>query len=346
MRKIISLCVVLLGLFVLQTACSAAERAQYKITHFHYTAAAGSLYVEVGLNNAGQDFALAVDPSNPQRLVLDLKKTKIGSIRKNIALDGEIAQKIEFSQLDKVNGQAVITLPDNAGKYSYKLRFVPADRKLNRPYRLVIEIKKKRSFGDFSVTGVRGRTIAIDPGHGGSDTGAIGPDGIREKDVTFAIAQRVDDILLRSGARVVMTRTDDVDVFGPNASDREELQARVDAGAAVPGVDVFVSIHANAFTRPQANGTQTFYYAKTSYDALLAQLLQNGVVEHGERFDRGASEANFYVLKHSAVPAALVETAFISNPEEEGLLADPDFQEKMAEGICEGLGNFFSQTGA
>lgn len=232
LRKIISLCVVLLGLFVLQTACSASERAQYKITHFHYTAAAGSLYIEVGLNNAGQDFALAVDPSNPQRLVLDLKRTKIGSIRKNIALDGEIAQKIEFSQLDKANGQAVITLPDNAGKYSYKLRFVPAE---NLIVHTAWSLKsKKRSFGDFSVTGVRGRTIAIDPGHGGSDTGAIGPDGIREKDVTFAIAQRVDDILLRSGARVVMTRTEDVDVFGPNASDREELQARVDAGDAVP----------------------------------------------------------------------------------------------------------------
>ena len=195
----------------------------------------------------------------------------------------------------------------------------------------------------FNIDGVQGKTIILDPGHGGSDSGAIGPDGVMEKNVTFAVAKKVQSMLESSGAKVIMTRTDDVDVYGVNATDRQELQARVDVGRKNPSADVFLSIHANSFTNPQAHGTATYYYAKSSSDGLLAQALQDGMIEYGGLYDRGISEANFYVIKHSVMPAALVEMAFVSNPTEEDLLNSDSFQDKMAKGICKGLSTFFGQ---
>ena len=345
MQKKIVFLVVALGLLFLQATCAAAEQAAYKITQFHYEVVKDALQIEIGLNKESADFSLQADAKNPNQLVLDLKRTKIGSIKKSIELDGKTAQKIEFKQLNKANAQAVISLPQAAAKMKYKVYTLPADRKSNKPFRLVIAIKKAGSANAFSVGNVSGRTIVIDPGHGGSDSGAVGPDGVMEKDVTLAVAQKVENILEAAGAHVVMTRDTDCDVYGPGATDRQELQARVDAGVRTPGTDLFLSIHANSFSNPQAHGTATYYYAKTNADGMLAEALQNGMVQYGGLTDRGTSEANFYVVKHSAMPAALVEMAFVSNPAEEDLLAADDFQEKMARGICQGLGTFFAEIG-
>jgi N-acetylmuramoyl-L-alanine amidase len=130
-----------------------------------------------------------------------------------------------------------------------------------------------------------------------------------------------------------------------NATDRQELQARVNVGAYTPGMQVFLSIHCNAFSSPSANGTETFYYPRSDTDALLAQDLQDALVAANGLHDRGISDANFYVVKHSSVPSALVELAFISNYNEEGLLASPDFQDKLALAIARGLGKFFQDSG-
>ena len=345
MRKKIIFLVLALGLLVLQSTCGAAEQAAYKITQFHYAVAKDTLQIEIGLNKESGDFSLQADEKNPNQLVLNLKRTKIGSIKKSIALDGKIAEKIEFKQPDRTNGQALISLPQAAAAMKYKVYTMPADRKSNKPFRIVIAIKKAGNAGGFSVGNVNGKTIVLDPGHGGSDSGAVGPDGIMEKDVTLSVAQKVENILEAAGAHVVMTRETDTDVYGPGATDRQELQARVDAGVRTPGTDLFLSIHANSFSNPQAHGTATYYYSKTNYDSMLAEALQNGMVQYGGLADRGTSEANFYVVKHSAMPAALVEMAFVSNPAEEDLLASDDFQEKIARGICQGLGTFFAETG-
>lgn len=345
MRKKIVFLMLALGLLLLPSTCGAAEQAAYKITQFHYAVVKDELQIEVGLNKESAEFALQADAKNPNQLVLDLKRTKMGSIKKSIALDGKLAQKIEFKQLNRTNAQAVISLPQPVATMKYKVYTLPADRKSNKPFRLVIAIKKAKSAGDFSVGNVTGRTIVLDPGHGGSDSGAVGPDGVMEKDVTLSVAQKVETILEAAGAHVVMTRETDTDVYGPGATDRQELQARVDAGIRTPGTEIFLSIHANSFSNPQAHGTATYYYPKTNDDGLLAEALQNGMVQYGGLTDRGTSEANFYVVKHSAMPAALVEMAFVSNPAEEDLLASDDFQEKIARGICQGLGTFFAEIG-
>ena len=119
--------------------------------------------------------------------------------------------------------------------------------------------------------------VAIDPGHGGSDTGAVGPTGVTEASVTLAVSKDLQSILENSGARVTMTRNKDVDVYGPNASDRQELQARVNVGEYTPGAELFVSIHCNAFSNPASHGMETYYYAGSPRGERIATLVNEAV---------------------------------------------------------------------
>ena len=191
------------------------------------------------------------------------------------------------------------------------------------------------------MSNVKNKIITIDPGHGGSDSGAVGPNGYTEKEGAFAISQKVASILNQSGAKVVMTRDSDVDVYGPNSSARNELQARVDVGNNANS-DIFVSIHCNAFVNPAANGTQTFYYGSSYQGQRLAQSIQEKMIEANGLRDRGISTCNFYVVKHSYMPAVLIETAFITNYDEEALLSDDEWQTTMAKAIAEGINEYFS----
>jgi len=343
-KKIVSL-MLFVCLFCLQGFVGAEAQAANKITQFHYSTVKDVLQIEIGLNKEIPGIALQAVDGNSSALLLDLKQTQLGSIKKRIALDSKLAQSIELKQVGRGNGQMIIALAQPVSSLKYKMYTLPADRKTGKPFRVVVEIRKAPVIEGFSADNVNGKTIVLDPGHGGSDTGAVGPDGIMEKDVTLAVAMKVESLLSAAGAHVVMTREADCDVYGPGATDRQELQARVDVGANTPGADVFLSIHANAFTNQQAHGTAAYYYAKTDADGILAQSLQNRMVQYGGLYDRGVSEANFYVMKHSAMPASLVEMAFISNPNEQNLLASDDFQDKIAKGICLGLNDYFAQIG-
>jgi len=223
-------------------------------------------------------------------------------------------------------------------------------------------------------------TVAIDPGHGGEDPGAVGRRGSYEKHVTLMIARRLKkQIDAQPGMRAVLTR--DGDYFVP-------LHKRVTKARAVRA-DLFVSIHADAFVRPDARGSSVFvlsergassaaarwlakqendadliggvnigtqdgHLARTLLDlsqtatlndsmkvgkAVLSQLgdintLHKGQVEH----------AGFAVLKAPDIPSILVETAFISNPEEERRLNDKGYQDKMASAIMKGLKTYFDDN--
>jgi len=160
--------------------------------------------------------------------------------------------------------------------------------------------------------------------------------------VTLAVSQRVRALLEKAGAKVIMTRTDDRDVYPqPGASDRDELQARVNV-ANSRKADLFLSIHANAFNNRNIGGTTVYYYQKTQYDLLLAQTLSASLVPAIGLADRGVKPANFYVVRRTLMPAALIELAYISNPTEEKLLMSPQFQEKSAQAIVAGLDKFFA----
>lgn len=188
---------------------------------------------------------------------------------------------------------------------------------------------------------LKGQVIVIDPGHGGSDTGAIGPKRLSEKEVTLKIALELRRLLTARGATVVLTRTDDRDVSYPGAPDKSELMARVNIANHLDA-DLFVSIHADAFISGDAQGTTTYFYGKTDADYRFAQSIQASLVNQTGLLNRGSLENDFFVLKRTAMPAVLAEVAFISNPQEEKLLQSALFCRRIAQGLYDGIANYLS----
>lgn len=280
-------------------------------------------------------------------LVFQVKGAKPDNLNGPINLDGRIARQVDVSTAEGQDSSRIrVELSRMVHDGDYKVFVLPGDNSANKPFRIVVDISNPAHLivPDFTP-GLKGKVIVIDPGHGGSDPGAVGPDNIQEKTITLAVALKVKELLEQAGATVVMTRTDDRDVYAPNDSAEDELGARAAVGNKNKA-DVFVDIHANYFANPQVRGTGTYYYPKSAYDKLLAQSIQNSVVNAGNLNDRGIFQANFYVLKHTLMPAMLIELGFISNPEEERLLDTPQFQQKLAQGIVNGLSNFFVQAAA
>ncbi len=223
--------------------------------------------------------------------------------------------------------------------------------------------------------------VAIDPGHGGEDPGAIGPTGLREKDVVLAISLLLRDALnARPGLRVMLTR--DGDFFVP-LHERVRKARRVQA-------DLFVSIHADAFMRPEARGASVFALSEKgasssaarwmaarenasdlvggvnvastrdaqvmramldmSTTAQIKDSLQLGrevltrVGRVGRLHKRHVEQAGFAVLKAPDIPSILVETAFISNPEEEALLRDAGYRARLVDAIATGIARYFARN--
>ncbi|TZE82014.1 N-acetylmuramoyl-L-alanine amidase family protein [Calorimonas adulescens] len=179
--------------------------------------------------------------------------------------------------------------------------------------------------------------ICIDPGHGGSDPGAIGPGGTKEKDITLAVALKVGEKLKANGLEVVFTRANDNPGFPQDQ--RQNLAKRVSI-ANMAKVDLFVSIHCNSAVDQQAHGTETYYYKLGYNGEKLARAIQDEMLKATGLYNRGVKTANFYVIKYTQMPAALVEMAFISNPAEEKLLASIEFQEKAVTAIAKGICNY------
>ncbi|WP_237746736.1 MULTISPECIES: N-acetylmuramoyl-L-alanine amidase [Planktothrix] len=167
--------------------------------------------------------------------------------------------------------------------------------------------------------------VIIDPGHGGSDAGAVGVGGLQEKDVVFSISQQVAQILQQNGVQAVMTRLDDRTV---------ELEPRVDMANRI-NATLFVSIHANAATNAAASGIETYYY---SSGARLAQYVQNSIMASFSQLpNRGIKTARFYVLRNSSMPSILVETGFVTNNYDSYMLGDPAQRSRMAQAIAQGI---------
>jgi N-acetylmuramoyl-L-alanine amidase CwlD len=180
--------------------------------------------------------------------------------------------------------------------------------------------------------------IVIDPGHGGNDPGAANSSyGLVEKQLTLAISLRLRDVLQRLGWRVVMTRDSDYEVGDPQGADAQELQARCDVANAA-GARVFVSVHVNSSVAHALNGTTTYYWRQA--DKAFAQAVQSSLVVADGITDDGVKRNNFYVIKHTDMPAVLVETAFLSNTHDSELLARPAFLDKLAQGIANGVMEF------
>ena len=193
------------------------------------------------------------------------------------------------------------------------------------------------------ITGLKGRKIVLDPGHGGSDSGAIGPTGVMEKSVTLRVANELKRLLVQEGAEVYMTRSADIEVSKKRAkaTDIEELQARCDV-ANEKNADIFISIHMDSFTSSAAHGTTGYYYSLgDKRSRKLADKIRIGIIDQLGTQSRGTQSCNFYVVKHTDMPATLVEVAFISNESEEKLMDSEDGIRKAAQGIADGIADYF-----
>jgi N-acetylmuramoyl-L-alanine amidase len=222
--------------------------------------------------------------------------------------------------------------------------------------------------------------VAIDPGHGGEDPGAIGPTGLKEKDVVLAVAKQLQERLnALPGMRAMLTR--DADFFVP-LHERVRKARRVQA-------DLFVSIHADAFYTPQARGASVFALSQSGASSTTARWMANKenaadvvgginvkaqnaqvvrtlldmsttaqikdslhvgrevlgqIGKVGRLHKPRVEQAGFAVLKAPDIPSILVETAFISNPEEEAKLRDPDYQAELVQALTTGIQRYFAKN--
>lgn len=226
--------------------------------------------------------------------------------------------------------------------------------------------------------------IALDPGHGGEDPGAIGPAGTREKDVVLSVALKLRDRINKSVVggnpmRAYLTR--DADFFVP-LNDRVKKAQKVQA-------DLFVSIHADAFTNPEARGASVFALSDKGATSASARWLANkenaadavggvnikskdvnvlkalldmsttaqindslhlgrAVIKEiggvGKLHKAQVEQAGFAVLKAPDIPSVLIETAFISNPDEEDKLRSEDYQDQLADAVMRGIKRYFARN--
>lgn len=176
--------------------------------------------------------------------------------------------------------------------------------------------------------------ICIDAGHGQHDPGAVGPGGLKEKDVALAISLKVGEKLEYNGFDIVYTRTNDIPGFPRDL--RQNLAKRVSI-ANTAKADLFISIHCNSAKNIIAHGAETWIVGRKGQAEKLANIVQDGLVKATGLTNRGIKVANFHVLKYTQMPAILIETAFISNPNEEKLLKNAEFQERIATAIAKGV---------
>jgi N-acetylmuramoyl-L-alanine amidase len=185
---------------------------------------------------------------------------------------------------------------------------------------------------------LKGWRICLDPGHGGKDTGAIGPTGLEEKTVTLKTAEILGKMLQNKGAAVIYTRTTDRELTNPNGPAAQELQARVNVGKK-HHADLFISIHFNS--KPtlakarKARGTFVYYYQPQSLGFAwdICRNLENETLEP----KYGVVFKSLYVVRELDFPAVLVEACYISNPITEARLRHYHYLKKIAYGICKGI---------
>ncbi len=370
MKKILVYGLTLLGTFLLTLAGSAASAAD--VTDLRWTARndGNPPFVRMALDLSTKVKAVAALSSDGKSLEVVLKDSKKGS---KVAHDYSIyKQNVDFATVVNDDGDVRLDVALNTPMTmkDIKVFALKPDAAAKKPHRLVIDIPSVSSASSttsssssssaskptsgstsYNPTGaakkvLKGKVIAIDPGHGGNDVGAIGQVGgqtVYEKDITLSISMYLRDMLQAAGAKVVMTRTTDTSVAAPTADDVTELQARCDV-ANRAGADAFVSVHIDSFANSTVDGTTAYYYPKTGKDLLIAQLLHQSTMNLLAIPDRGVRSNDFYVNVHTNMPSTLMEMGFISNAHRAKMLTSSWGAKRIAESLYEGLIDYFSQV--
>lgn len=194
---------------------------------------------------------------------------------------------------------------------------------------------------------VSGKTIVIDAGHGKPDEGAQSSRGTTEAETNLKISLKLQNLLEQSGATVILTRSDENAIYDINAKTLKEkkisdIHNRVKIGNE-SSADIFVSIHLNKIPQQQYDGWQTFYNAKNENGKKLAVSIQknlnDAIMKENNRISKPIE--NIYIVKHVEIPTTIVECGFLSNPEEEKILLDDEYQNRLAWGIYNGIIDYF-----
>lgn len=351
----------------------------------------------IDLNTTLKDLVAKIQPNDPY-----IKQVRVGQNRPSVV-------RLVFDLKDEIKPQVFTLAPVGEYKYRFVIDLYPANppdpiaaliQKGDWPKDQQSEVKPplaearpapapaqqpeppvaKANPNEPKLQLTRMITIALDPGHGGEDPGAIGSRGNREKDVVLSIAKRLKKkIEEQPNMRVMLTR--DADFFVP-------LGMRVQKARKVQA-DLFISIHADAFVQPTARGSSVFALSEKGASSTAARWLANkensadliggvNIKTHDKqlasvlldlsttaqindslrigkavlneigginKLHKGAVEqAGFAVLKAPDIPSILIETAFISNPEEEAKLTDNAYQDDMADAIMTGIKKYFSKN--
>lgn len=183
------------------------------------------------------------------------------------------------------------------------------------------------------------KTIAIDPGHGNIDKGAVhNESGVTESPINLAVSLKLKHILQKQKYDIVLTRDKDTQELEGNT---KELRRRIDL-AKKQGADIFVSVHVNQFPDAQYFGAQCFFNPQVPESKLLAQLIQEELKTLDPDNFREALPQDLFILRESTIPSVLVEMGFLSNPRDREQLQDPSYQQKIATAIGSGIKRYFT----
>lgn len=195
------------------------------------------------------------------------------------------------------------------------------------------------------------QTVLIDAGHGAPDGGAVGVSGVLEKDINLSIARKIGDVLEGKGIAVEYTRTGDSGLQDSEAatirkmkvSDMKKRREIMNDSKA----SLFLSIHMNSFTNKSASGLHIFYSAKHEEIKPLAESIQQRIAETtgAETHAVKTASENLFLMKDPPLPCILAECGFISNPKEERLLSQEEYQSKIAWAIAEAVADFYETRG-
>lgn len=268
---------------------------------------------------------------NPERLTLDIANASLARTLDDISVANEIVRNIRTGQKDSGIVRVVLDLTRPVGFNT---------QQGDTPDKLAISLDLPKGAGGL----LSQKTIVIDPGHGGSQPGAVGCTGAFEKNYTLAIATRLQKALSDAGACALMTRKGD-ETLG--------LGARVDV-ARRNAADIFVSIHINSCqVRGAISGIETFHHGYDGSGMALAQCVHSEIMavtdlrDLSVKSDYKIYNNGFQVLRDSSaagIPAILVEVGFINNPNDESKISDPTFQQQIAEAITKGLKAYVEGT--
>ncbi|MBZ2174647.1 N-acetylmuramoyl-L-alanine amidase [Schnuerera sp. xch1] len=170
--------------------------------------------------------------------------------------------------------------------------------------------------------------VVIDPGHGGKDVGATGTSSLYEKDFTLSLSKKVNEILEKEEKiEVYMTREDDTFISTEDKY-RAKFANELDA-------DLYISIHGNTFESPNVSGTESYYYHEKFKS--FAEIMHKNVVSSTGFNDRGVRKKDLFVVRYTDMPSVLLEIGYLTNPQEEQIMLNDEFQYSVAESICDGV---------